>query len=257
MIVWSTSFSFIALFSPKIFTLFKISRDNRSTKNKVSDISSGRKDNYSSYNNKSYSSQHHYHSRSTGESSNSRMQQQSFGELLSLNGVLNGGDLQLDRKPNEPLRRSHQQSSDSQYQLHHRQLYHRIQTTKPDSLQPILQDGGIIDGYEGHMPLQRVFRYFPFLSTWNMQQIVLLPAASYFSYFSVSLYKINKRTKRTTNKCNLFTIIYVFIYFFLYILTNRNTRFLEVYLDILMHLLFLLKKNLIYLKFMAIDSRIY
>ncbi|CAO3612776.1 unnamed protein product [Cunninghamella blakesleeana] len=187
VIVWSTSFSFIALFSPKIVALFRISCDNRSTKNKVSDISSsGKKEMNPSY--KSYSSQHHYHSRNLGESSdshsNNRMQQQSFGELLSLNGVLNGGDLQLDRKPNEPLRRTQQHASDLQYQLHHRQIHHRIQTTKPNSLQPILKDGGIVDGYEGHMPLQCVFRYFPFLSTWQMQQIVLLPDASYFSYFS-------------------------------------------------------------------------
>lgn len=185
MIVWSTSFCFFALFSPKIINFFWHSNHRKehqhntnNSKNKVSDISGSGKE-YSNY----YSRSHHDNSSSSN--SNNRMQQQSFGELLSLNGILNT-DLHLDGKTHQPITQPSLAQQDSQYHLHHRQLYHRIQTTNPDSLQPILQEGGIVDGYEGHMPLQRVFRYFPFLSTWNMQQIVLLPDASYFSYFSVS-----------------------------------------------------------------------
>ncbi|KAI9300663.1 hypothetical protein BJ944DRAFT_272660 [Cunninghamella echinulata] len=183
MIVWSTSFCFFALFSPKIINFFWHSNHRKdhqhntnNSKNKVSDISGSGKE-YSNY----YSRSHHDNSSSSN--SNNRMQQQSFGELLSLNGILNT-DLHLDGKTHQPITQPSLAQQDSQYHLHHRQLYHRIQTTNPDSLQPILQEGGIVDGYEGHMPLQRVFRYFPFLSTWNMQQIVLLPDASYFSYFS-------------------------------------------------------------------------
>ncbi|CDS09047.1 hypothetical protein LRAMOSA10407 [Lichtheimia ramosa] len=41
-----------------------------------------------------------------------------------------------------------------------------------------------IEVHEGDMPVRRVFRYFPFLSHWEMQHMMVFPCLGYFSFFS-------------------------------------------------------------------------
>lgn len=50
------------------------------------------------------------------------------------------------------------------------------------------QGGGysnFIEVHEGEMPIRKVFRYFPFLSQWEMHHIMVFPWLGYFSHFSV------------------------------------------------------------------------
>ncbi|KAI9278718.1 hypothetical protein BDA99DRAFT_14361 [Phascolomyces articulosus] len=41
-----------------------------------------------------------------------------------------------------------------------------------------------VEVHEGEMPVRRVIRYFPFLSHWEMQHIMVFPCLGYFSFFS-------------------------------------------------------------------------
>lgn len=45
-----------------------------------------------------------------------------------------------------------------------------------------------IEVHEGEMPIRKVFRYFPFLSQWEMQHLMVFPWLSYFSHFSVRFF---------------------------------------------------------------------
>lgn len=49
-----------------------------------------------------------------------------------------------------------------------------------------------IEVHEGEIPIRKAFRYFPFLSQWEMHHIMVFPWLGYFSHFSVSLSKKKK-----------------------------------------------------------------
>ncbi|KAI7850017.1 hypothetical protein BDC45DRAFT_609119 [Circinella umbellata] len=42
----------------------------------------------------------------------------------------------------------------------------------------------VFEAHEARMPVQVVFRYFPFLSAWDMKHVFLFPRVGYFSFFS-------------------------------------------------------------------------
>lgn len=43
-----------------------------------------------------------------------------------------------------------------------------------------------IEVHEGEMPIRKVFRYFPYLSQWEMHHVMVFPWLGYFSHYSVS-----------------------------------------------------------------------
>ncbi|KAI9251238.1 hypothetical protein BY458DRAFT_562568 [Sporodiniella umbellata] len=64
-----------------------------------------------------------------------------------------------------------------------------------------------IEAHEGEMPIRIVFRYFPFLSQWEMHHIMVFPWLGYFSHFSVS--HLNQNTSLSFIHC---VYIYIYIY---------------------------------------------
>jgi hypothetical protein len=46
--------------------------------------------------------------------------------------------------------------------------------------------GSFVEVYEADIPARKVFRYFPFLSHWEMLHIMVFPWLGYFTYISVS-----------------------------------------------------------------------
>lgn len=200
MIVWATTFCLFALFLPKFLQLYKPPKDGYPVKNKISDLP-GRQQSFLS-NSSKHGSAAHDANEGTASHQQKQQQQQSFGELLSMNGVLNGKDVHQSPYRNSNTAHHHHhhpQNQHQQFQLLHRQLYHRIhatvQRTKTSSSKPkkhiTKQKGQVLDAYEAQIPIRRVLKYFPLLSSWTMQQLVLMPGASYFSHFSVSYASIH------------------------------------------------------------------
>lgn len=90
-----------------------------------------------------------------------------ISELLSLEQILASDEPVLDDDDNSLRRR------------------------KPSAVSTTLEniDGGssnFIEVHEGEMPIRKVFRYFPFLSQWEMHYVMVFPWLGYFSHFSVS-----------------------------------------------------------------------
>lgn len=89
-----------------------------------------------------------------------------ISELMSLEQILASDDPVLDDDDNSLRRRKPSAIST---------------TTTADN-------GGssnFIEVHEGEMPIRKVFRYFPFLSQWEMHHIMVFPWLGYFSHFSV------------------------------------------------------------------------
>ncbi|ORZ15701.1 7 transmembrane sweet-taste receptor of 3 GCPR-domain-containing protein [Absidia repens] len=176
MVVWATTFCLFTMFLPKFLRFRKPAQDTYQVKNKASDLPGRQQSTILSEDAKDGPNYQH---------GKQHIHQQSFGELLSMNGVLNGENTQQKHHQNSYfncLNHHH-----PQYQLHHRQLYHRTciaSASSPKSSKEPQKKSAILDAYEAQMPMQRVLKYMPFLSSWNMQQIVLMPRMSYFSYFS-------------------------------------------------------------------------
>ncbi|KAI8343029.1 7 transmembrane sweet-taste receptor of 3 GCPR-domain-containing protein [Chlamydoabsidia padenii] len=200
MIVWATTFCLFALFLPKFIQLCKPGQNGYPVKSKNSDLP-GRQQTISSSSSK-HGSTTSVMNNNLQKEQQQQQQQQTFGELLSMNGVLNGKDVRQSPYRNSNNNTYHYQQKQyhhQQYQLQHRQLYHRVHTaierTKTSSTRPKKQvkrqKGQVLDSYEAQMPIRRVLKYLPFVSSWDMQQIILMPGASYFSHFSENTGKGN------------------------------------------------------------------
>lgn len=70
--------------------------------------------------------------------------------------------------------------------------------------------GIMMEVHEAQVPVQYVFKYFPYLAAWEMMQIVLMPGITYFSFFSE---KSNKGkvfpysgSSIASNKCGEYTL---------------------------------------------------
>lgn len=98
-------------------------------------------------------------------SENHNLQQGGISELLSLEQILASGNPVLDDDTNSLRRR------------------------KPSAVSTDADPKGgysnFIEVHEGEMPIRKVFRYFPFLSQWEMHHIMVFPWLGYFSHFSV------------------------------------------------------------------------
>ncbi|ORX61728.1 hypothetical protein DM01DRAFT_1128526 [Hesseltinella vesiculosa] len=156
MIVWATTFCLFALFLPKFAQFVK---DCKSRRNKVTGLASN----------------------GQPESSQSRLMAMvdssaRGNELISVNGMLNSDRLSTHD--------SDSHCSDDAYSLQHRQVHHSIMTPHPRSQGHPANSSKILDAFEAQVPVQIAFRYFPYLSAWDMNMVVLIPKASYFSCYS-------------------------------------------------------------------------
>lgn len=59
-------------------------------------------------------------------------------------------------------------------------------TMDSSSKAPGRNHGSFVEVYEADIPARKVFRYFPFLSHWEMLHIMVFPWLGYFTYISVS-----------------------------------------------------------------------
>ncbi|KAI8376579.1 uncharacterized protein BYT42DRAFT_534211 [Radiomyces spectabilis] len=85
----------------------------------------------------------------------SQAQKETYGELISLNRMLSS--------PNPLGNNVHPHQAEAQ--------------------------GVMLEAHEAQMPVQLVFKYFPYMAAWDMKQIVLMPGIKYFSYFSERTHK--------------------------------------------------------------------
>ncbi|EPB88722.1 hypothetical protein HMPREF1544_04481 [Mucor circinelloides 1006PhL] len=152
MIVWATTFSLLTLFVPKLHAFFFPDKDDSSSHiGKASDLS-GRQRNRNNaigiVDNKSASSD--------SPSTRFEFDTNEDADLMSLNYMVNNSL--------HPL-------NDSKVKLNNISRKGRMQ-------------GIMMEVHETEVPVQQVFKYFPFLAAWEMMSIVLMPGISYFSFFS-------------------------------------------------------------------------
>ncbi|GAA5809575.1 hypothetical protein MFLAVUS_002986 [Mucor flavus] len=160
-ILWATTFSLLILFLPKLQAFYRVKmkekRDEQQQQEKSNNTTS-RPSVFSflkSSHNQTYFDHHTSHSNSPG-----------ISELLSLEQILASDEPVLDDDDDNSLRRR-----------------------KPSAVSTTLEniDGGssnFIEVHEGEMPIRKVFRYFPFLSQWEMHYVMVFPWLGYFSHFS-------------------------------------------------------------------------
>ncbi|KAI7907470.1 7 transmembrane sweet-taste receptor of 3 GCPR-domain-containing protein [Cokeromyces recurvatus] len=161
-ILWAASFSLTILFLPKLFSFYKFKlKERREEVDKLQEKSTGAPTHRSlfSFMNASNSD---YHNNSNIEVNHG------INELLSLDQILATDDLILYDDPT--LRRR-----------------------KPSAISTTTLDyngdsNHFIEVHEGEMPIRKVFRYFPYLSQWKMNHVMLFPWLGYFSHFSVCLF---------------------------------------------------------------------
>jgi hypothetical protein len=179
-ILWATSFSLLILFLPKLQAFYRFKMKQRKEElekmqqEKSSNSTSQQQHQKSIFSflkasnisNTNYYDNHHaeshYHHQTGG-----------ISELLSLEQILASDDPVLD-------------DDDDNISLRRRKPSAISTTTTTDN-------GGssnFIEVHEGEMPIRKVFRYFPFLSQWEMHHIMVFPWLGYFSHFSVSLYNV-------------------------------------------------------------------
>lgn len=166
-ILWATSFSLLILFLPKLQAFYRFKMKERRE-----ELQQQEKSNHSTTNTRKSvfsflksSTQHHQSYFDNGQRSNNNTP--GISELLSLEQILASDDPVLDDDDNSLRRRKPSAIST---------------TTTTDH-------GGssnFIEVHEGEMPVRKVFRYFPFLSQWEMHHIMVFPWLGYFSHFSVS-----------------------------------------------------------------------
>jgi hypothetical protein len=163
-ILWATSFSLLILFLPKLqaFYRFKMKERRDEVDKKSQEKSANNRKSIFSFlratNCYDSNTPHHNHHQIGG-----------ISELLSLEQILASGDPVLD------------DDDDS----------HSLRRRKPSAISTATTDqqgGGsnFIEVHEGEMPIRKVFRYFPFLSQWEMHHIMVFPWLGYFSHFSVT-----------------------------------------------------------------------
>ncbi|KAI8644802.1 hypothetical protein BD408DRAFT_430233, partial [Parasitella parasitica] len=170
-VLWATSFSLLILFLPKLqaFYRFKI-KERKEELEKMQQEKShhsaasqqNRKTIFSFLKASNNSNSNFYGNHHTDSRHN---QIGGISELLSLEQILASNDPVLDDDDNSLRRRKPSAIST---------------TTTTDK-------GGnsnFIEVHEGEMPIRKVFRYFPFLSQWEMHHIMVFPWLGYFSHFS-------------------------------------------------------------------------
>lgn len=229
-ILWATSFSLLILFLPKLQAFYRFKMKQRKEelekmqqekssnsitqqqqqqqrKSIFSFLKASNLSNTNYYDN--YHAESHHHHQTGG-----------ISELLSLEQILASDDPVLDDDDNSLRRRKPSAIS---------------ATTTTDN-------GGssnFIEVHEGEMPIRKVFRYFPFLSQWEMHHIMVFPWLGYFSHFSVSLY--------------------IYIYMMIILMPrfkNRNMQRKVPSCHIIRHPYILLNWKIMYSKFMAKDGLI-
>lgn len=173
-ILWATTFSLLILFLPKLqaFYRFKMKEKREAEQQQQEKSTTTRKSVFSFL--KSSSAippssyfDHRHNSSATG--SGHRGVPGGISELLSLEQILASDEpvLDDDDDDNNSLRRRKPSA---------------ISTTATTDNQ---QSNNFIEVHEGEMPIRKVFRYFPFLSQWEMHHIMVFPWLGYFSHFSV------------------------------------------------------------------------
>ncbi|KAI9313824.1 hypothetical protein BX666DRAFT_549104 [Dichotomocladium elegans] len=154
MIVWGTTIALLLLYLPKLHTIYGKMIARKRISGRVL-MNQDRWNNNNSNNNNNGNGNHHF-------TVTQQLQQTdtNAGELISINRMIaspfSSGDYLFDQK--RPIH-----------------LYHRL-----------CSDGIDAEAYEARMPVQEIFRYFPYLSAWDMKHIILFPRVGYFSYVSVS-----------------------------------------------------------------------
>lgn len=168
-ILWATTFSLLILFLPKLqaFYRFKLKerREEQQQQQQQEKSSSGtttttRKSVFSCLKSSPGPKQSYFDHGNTNTAG--------ISELMSLEQILASDEPVLEDDDNSLRRRKPSAIST---------------TTTADN-------GGssnFIEVHEGEMPIRKVFRYFPFLSQWEMHHIMVFPWLGYFSHFSVSL----------------------------------------------------------------------
>lgn len=159
-ILWAATFSLLILFLPKLQAFYRFKMKEQREEQQQEKSSNTRKSVFSFLksvpNNQSY----------FDYNSNGNINTPGISELMSLEQILASDDPVLDDDDNSLRRRKPSAIST---------------TTTADN-------GGssnFIEVHEGEMPIRKVFRYFPFLSQWEMHHIMVFPWLGYFSHFSV------------------------------------------------------------------------
>lgn len=147
-VLWATTFSLCILFLPKLQSFYRFIKKEELQQEK----STTRKSIFSFL--KSSSHIHAFGSETHVPS----------GELLSLEQILASDDPVLD---------------DDQQSLRRRKPSATSTVSEPTD------QSNFIEVREAEMPTRKVFRYFPFLSQWEMHHIMVFPWLGYFSHFSV------------------------------------------------------------------------
>jgi hypothetical protein len=167
-ILWAASFSLLILFLPKLQAFYRFKMKERrdeleQEKSNHTQANTTRKSVFSFL--KSSAQQGTYFDNNSGQRSHHTTQ--GISELLSLEQILASDDPVLDDDDNSLRRRKPS----------------AISTTTVDQH---TGSSNFIEVHEGEMPVRKVFRYFPFLSQWEMHHIMVFPWLGYFSHFSVS-----------------------------------------------------------------------
>ncbi|KAI8373243.1 uncharacterized protein BYT42DRAFT_536616 [Radiomyces spectabilis] len=145
-IVWATTFSLLMLFLPKFRAIFFRRKSRRRTP----------------YHRPPQPNQSRRPSRF--ETQDLETRQTLGGELISLNGMLS--------KPGALLSGSHFSPVGS------------LQSPSPDADNIVQSQGIVLEAHKAQIPIQVSFKWFPFLSAWDMKNVILFPRVGYFSFFS-------------------------------------------------------------------------
>ncbi|KAI8640133.1 hypothetical protein BD408DRAFT_445423 [Parasitella parasitica] len=155
MIVWATTFSLLTLFLPKLHSFFLPEKDDAAAQfGKASDLSGRQRHRNNAVGSpKSTTNNDSYHDQFVS----SRLDDDSISTYL----------MNLNRMVDNPL----EPADDSK--------------VKMNNISPKGRMNGIVmEVHETEVPIQQVFKYFPFLAAWDMMSVVLMPSISYFSFFS-------------------------------------------------------------------------
>ncbi|KAI9486341.1 MAG: periplasmic binding protein-like I [Benjaminiella poitrasii] len=166
MIVWATTFSLLTLFIPKLHAFFSPEKDSGSYSGKASDIS-GR--------------QRAKRNNAIGIVDNNGSDETACGDtrnyLAHSNFDFNNLNYDTDLMSlNNMVHNSKYVVNDSKVRLNKIGQKGRMH-------------GMLVEVHEAEVPVQHIFKYFPFLTAWEMVSVVLMPNISYFSFYSEKLKK--------------------------------------------------------------------
>ncbi|KAG1047499.1 hypothetical protein G6F43_010054 [Rhizopus delemar] len=143
-ILWATTFSLLILFFPKVQAFYQYKLKERRQRRQLEEKSFG-----------------HQQNSLFSFLQSDQQSQPVISELLNLDQILHSDEPILSE--NNSRRKPSAVSTTT--------------TTTGDGCQ-------LIEVHEGEMPIRKVFRYFPFLSQWEMHHIMVFPWLGYFSHFS-------------------------------------------------------------------------